>query len=119
MPAVVHFEIPADDIARAKGFYESLFDWKFEQFPDMEYWSIKTGDGSGPGGGMMARRDRSHGITNYIDVTSVDEYGAKVQQLGGKVIVAKTAVPAMGYFAVCLDTEGNPFGIWETDPNAG
>jgi predicted enzyme related to lactoylglutathione lyase len=32
--------------------------------------------------------------------------------------MAKTAVRQMGYFAVCQDTEGNPLGIWETDPNA-
>jgi hypothetical protein len=24
----------------------------------------------------------------------------------------------MGYFAVCMDTENNSFGIWETDSNA-
>jgi predicted enzyme related to lactoylglutathione lyase len=24
----------------------------------------------------------------------------------------------MGYFAVCQDTEGNPFGLWESDPAA-
>ena len=32
--------------------------------------------------------------------------------------MAKKAVPGMGYFAICLDTENNSFGIWETDPNA-
>jgi len=32
--------------------------------------------------------------------------------------MAKTAVPQMGYFAVCQDPEGNPFGLWETDPAA-
>jgi uncharacterized protein len=30
----------------------------------------------------------------------------------------KTPVRGMGYFAVCLDTENNTFGIWETDSNA-
>jgi predicted enzyme related to lactoylglutathione lyase len=32
--------------------------------------------------------------------------------------MAKTAVPQMGYFAVCQDPEGNPFGLWESDPAA-
>jgi predicted enzyme related to lactoylglutathione lyase len=48
----------------------------------------------------------------------VDEYSSKVQQLGGKVHVPKMAVPGMGYLAVCLDTENNAFGIWETNENA-
>jgi len=34
-------------------------------------------------------------------------------------VMPKTAVPKMGYFAVCLDPEGNPIGLWEMDPNAG
>lgn len=42
----------------------------------------------------------------------------KVTDLGGKVIVPKTAVPGVGYFAVCMDTENNPFGLWRTDPDA-
>jgi predicted enzyme related to lactoylglutathione lyase len=41
-----------------------------------------------------------------------------VQQLGGKVHVPKTAVPGMGYFVICLDTENNAFGIWETNESA-
>ncbi len=41
-------------------------------------------------------------ITNFIDVKSVDEYLSKVETLGGKVVVPKTAVPGMGYYAVCL-----------------
>jgi hypothetical protein len=41
-----------------------------------------------------------------------------VQKIGGKVVVPKMAVPGMGYLAICLDTENNTFGIWETDENA-
>ena len=29
------------------------------------------------------------------------------------------AVPSMGWFATCTDNEGNDFGLWQTDPNAG
>jgi predicted enzyme related to lactoylglutathione lyase len=27
-------------------------------------------------------------------------------------------VPGMGWFSLCTDTEGNDFGLWQTDPNA-
>jgi len=27
-------------------------------------------------------------------------------------------VPGMGWFAVCQDTEGNMFGLWQADPAA-
>ena len=45
-------------------------------------------------------------------------FGWKVEKLGGKVLVSKMAVPKMGYFALCMDTEGNVFGLWEDDPQA-
>ena len=125
MPTIVHFEIPADDAERSRKFYSDLFGWKMEKWPGMEsgmeYWIINTTDNEGGkavGGGMMKRQNPQQGITNFIDVTSVDEYSAKVQSLGGKIVAPKQAVPTMGYFAVCLDTENNTFGIWETNPNA-
>jgi uncharacterized protein len=48
----------------------------------------------------------------------VDEYSSKIESLGGKIIVPRTPVPGAGYFAACLDTEGNNFGIFEEDTNA-
>jgi predicted enzyme related to lactoylglutathione lyase len=41
-----------------------------------------------------------------------------VEKLGGKILVPKMAVPKMGYFALCMDTESNVFGLWENDPQA-
>jgi uncharacterized protein len=68
---------------------------------------------------MMKRQSpQQHGITNYIDVKSVQEYSARVEQLGGKVISPKMPVPGMGYFAMCADTENNTFGIFEPDQTA-
>ncbi len=122
MPTIVHFEIPAEDVGRAKEFYANLFGWKIEKYSEtMEYWMIATTDEKGEAavcGGMMKRQKPEQGITNYIDVPSVDEYAVKIQNLGGKIVVPKMAVPGEGYFAVCLDTENNCFGIWETDKKA-
>ena len=52
--------------------------------------------------------------TNYVMVESVDEFSKKLQSLGGKIIVPKTPIPEMGAFAVGLDPEGNPVGLFET-----
>ena len=122
MPTIVHFEIPADDLDRARQFYGELFGWKIEKVPGpMEYWLITTTDEKGERaveGGMMARQAPGQPITNYIGVPSLDEYAAKIDQMGGRVVVPKTAVPGFGYFAVCLDTENNTFAIWENDDKA-
>jgi predicted enzyme related to lactoylglutathione lyase len=112
MSSIVHFEIPAEDLQRAKNFYSKLFGWKIESVQGMDYMMIDT---YGMGGGMMKRMHPDQQITDYIGVPSVDEYSAKVEKLGGKIIVPKTASPGMGYFVICMDTENNTFGIVETD----
>jgi predicted enzyme related to lactoylglutathione lyase len=118
--SIVWFEIPADNPERAKKFYGSLFGWNIKLFPGMtEYWHIDTGGGDDtPDGGMIARKHPEQPITNYISVKSVTKSMAKVEKLGGKVCMPKTAVPQMGYFAVCQDTENNMFALWEMSASA-
>jgi predicted enzyme related to lactoylglutathione lyase len=103
-----------------------LFGWKIYRSPEsntpkgMENWTVITTDHNGNeglGGGMSKRQMPQQQITNFIDVKSVDEYSSKVEKLGGKVVVPKTAIPGMGYYAVCLDTENNSFGIFEPSEN--
>ena len=120
MSSIVWFEIPADNVERARKFYGSLFGWKIEQFPGMpDYWHIDTGGSDdSPDGGMMKRKSPQQPITNYISVASVDEAAAKVEKLGGKICMAKTAVPKMGYFVVCQDPENNTFALWEVNESA-
>ena len=96
MSSIVWFEIPADDVERAKSFYGALFGWKIEKF----------------------QQPQQQGITNYIGVTSVDESAAKVEKLGGKICLSKTAVPQMGYFVICQDPENNTFALWEKNDGA-
>ncbi|MDI6811604.1 MAG: VOC family protein [archaeon] len=122
MPTIVHFDIPADNPERAKKFYEALFEWKIEALPGpIPYYLIETTDLNGEqgvGGGMAQRTNPEQKITNFIGVKSINEYTAKVEQLGGTVIERKWPVPGWGCLAVCLDTENNPFGLWEEDENA-
>jgi predicted enzyme related to lactoylglutathione lyase len=118
--SIVWFEIPADKPARAKKFYSAMFGWKIKAFPGMkDYWHIDTGgDDASPDGGLMVRKHPQQPITNYVSVPSVDKGMAKVKKLGGKVCVPKMPVPGMGYLAVCHDTEGNEFALWEMNPEA-
>lgn len=119
MPTIVHFDVPADDPERAKKFYAELFGWKFEKpLETMDYYLIETeglkGE-PGPGGGLGKREMADQRIMNYIGVSSVDEYLVKIEELGGKILMQKTAVPGWGYLAICMDTENNTFGIWQDE----
>jgi len=119
MSTIVHFDVPVNDIERAKKFYKELFGWKIERMPgEMEYYGISTFDENGKegvGGGMGLRGDPSQSITNYFGVPSIDTHLKKVEELGGKMIMPKTKIPGYGYLAICMDTENNLFGLWETE----
>jgi predicted enzyme related to lactoylglutathione lyase len=124
MATVVHFEIPADNVERAKKFYGELFGWKIEKLTGsspMDYWMVMTGREEGQmgvDGGLMQRQHPQQQTIVYIDVPSVDEYLGKVKNLGGQVVLPRMAIPGMGYIAVCLDPENNGFGLWENNPEA-
>jgi predicted enzyme related to lactoylglutathione lyase len=115
IPKVVHFEVNADDPLRAKTFYENVFGWRVEKMSGpTNYWVIATGD-DGITGGIMKRMNPRYGVQNIINVASVDEYLKRVTDSGGKVIVPKRSMRGVGYHAYCEDTEGNVFGVMESD----
>ena len=115
----VHFEIPADDVERARKFYTELFGWQISSPPEFpEYLFVTTGDEDDLGGGMMKRQAPGQGVVNYVQVESVADFSSKCEELGGKTIVPKSPVPGMGWFAHFVDTEGNVFALWQTDDSA-
>src|SRR5207248_3111561 len=103
--SITWFEIPADDVERAKKFYGDLFGWKINPFPGGgDYWHIDTGGADdSPDGALKGRKEPGEPIVNYVSVDSVAEFSKKIEKLNGKICMAKTAVPQMGYFAVCQD----------------
>jgi predicted enzyme related to lactoylglutathione lyase len=120
MSRVVHFEIPASDPDRASAFYKKVFGWKFEKWPGpTEYWMVTTGADGTPGinGGLM-RNTNVKTTTNTIGVESVEAAIAAATSAAGKLVMPKTPIPGVGYFAYCEDTEGNLFGVMQFDQNA-
>ncbi len=121
MPTVQHFEIPADDTDRAQKFYNEVFGWSMQRWnnpadPSQDYIMFETKDDEGNkgiGGGLMKRQSPQQAVTNYVTVSSVDEYTSKIKQSGGKIVMQKTEIPDMGYIVVFLDTENNMFGLYE------
>jgi uncharacterized protein len=121
MSRVIHFEIPAADPERAAAFYKKAFGWKFEKWPGpIEYWMVSTGADGTPGinGGLMKKQPPAMATTNTIGVESVDNAIDSVKKAGGKQVTPKTPIPTVGYFAYLEDTEGNLFGVMQSDPNA-
>lgn len=119
---VVHFEIPADDIERARAFYHKAFGWKVNAIPGMPYTIFHTtptdarGMVATPGninGGMLARQEPIHSIVITVQVQDIDAALQAVLSLGGKVVKGKAPVPGVGYSAYVRDTEGNTVGLFQ------
>lgn len=135
MNRVVHFEIQADDLERAKKFYADSFGWTFQQMgPELgNYVIVITGpepDEIGAGkvtmedvginGGMMKREaplpaggTSPNAFTSVIGVANIDESIAKIDAAGGVPQTDKMEVPGVGKIRYYKDTEGNIFGIIE------
>ena len=126
---VVHFEIPASDPDKLSKFYTDLFGWKIEKMSmgETDYWvtsTVPVGDDYMPtvrgaiNGGIYKRQDAQDHPVNHVQVESVDEYVTKAKSLGASVLVDKTPVPQMGWFAMLKDPDNNTFGVWQNDQSA-
>ncbi|KWX25964.1 VOC family protein [Mycobacterium sp. LTG2003] len=121
---VVHFEVPFSDGKRAKDFYQQVFGWQVNEYPEMNYTGVATGPVAESGmpaepgyiGGGMFEREPAYpqGPVITIDVPSIDAALEKIRSLGGEQVGEKTAVGEMGFAAYFKDTEGNVLGLWET-----
>ena len=111
---IVHFELNAKDANRAKRFYTGLFGWKYKDsdIPGIEYYII---DGATPGGAINPMQEEP-GPVIYFDTEDIDASIAKVRELGG-TSDDKQAIPSQGWFAACVDTEGNRFSFFQNDPS--
>jgi len=115
----INFEIPADDLERAQAFYSGLFGWEIKEVPGRkDYFSITSTSENSVGGGLIKRFRPQETTINYIDVPSIDEYSARVEALGGKIVVQKKPVRGSGYFTIFRDTENNTIGMWEENTDA-
>jgi predicted enzyme related to lactoylglutathione lyase len=126
MDKVVHFEIPTDDVERAKGFYGAIFGWQLDTQPigEGEYTSVITTavdpqtyaptEPGGINGGMMRRSADTPTPVITIGVEDIDRSLKEVEANGGTVVTPRTPIPDMGAFAYFKDPEGNVMGLWET-----
>ena len=110
------FEIPATDLARAKKFYDALFNIDIEV---LDFGGFKMGMfPQGEVGAALCQHEsyqpsETHGPLIYLngnpDLQTVLD---RVEPAGGRVIRAKTQIsPEYGYMAIFIDTEGNRLAL--------
>jgi uncharacterized protein len=122
---VAHFAIHADDLARAKRFYNAVFGWRFEAWGPPDFYMIKTAEGGDPGmlGSLQKRSEPidGKGMIGFectIAVADVDAAAAKIVEAGGTLVMPRITIGTVGHLIRFRDTEGNRVGAMEYDASA-
>ena len=110
---VCHFAIHADDVERAKLFYQSVFTWRFEEWGPPDFYLIHTGNDQSPGilGALQKRtQPLGTGCGGYecsISVENIEKTQTEITENGGTVLVNPIEIPTVGVLVKFSDTEGN------------
>jgi len=126
MDKVVHFEIPVNDLEKARNFYGHIFGWALADWT-MPDGSVHIGVHTTPidettrvpeeagaiNGMIMQKTEVSKHPTFAINVDSIDDRIEKITKAGGKLLQPKVDIMGMGFYCYASDPEGNVFGLWE------
>ena len=121
MPATFrHFAINADDVRRAKRFYENVFGWQFDPWGPPDFYQIKNA-GGGLVGALQERRElvpgvRMAGYEASFGVDDIKATMASIEASGGRIIMQPYRIEGVGELIFFEDTEGNLVGAMQYDP---
>ena len=111
---IAHFDVPADDVERARRFYERAFGWKFEAWGPPDFYMIHTGSADDPGihGSLGKRSEPQAGRarTGFECTISVADLGAAKRAIvanGGTIVLDDHEIVGVGTLIRFQDTEGN------------
>lgn len=104
--AIVWFELPSADTEKARSFYSGLLGWSFEDFGGRDYHA------STEAGGAVQHDPAGGGPLVYFGVADVDAAAATVRRLGGTA-GDREEIPGVGFYAKCVDLDGNRFGLYQ------
>jgi predicted enzyme related to lactoylglutathione lyase len=112
----VHVELATTDVAKAKGFYQSLFEWKLSDVDvggGMTYTLVNVGEGTG--GGMMKQMmpGAPSAWLAYVLVEDIKAATAKAKSLGATVVRDVMEVMEEGWLSIITDPTGAALGLWQ------
>jgi predicted enzyme related to lactoylglutathione lyase len=114
-----HFAINADDVQRAKGFYEAVFGWRFDPWGPPDFYQVKNA-GDGFFGALQGRRELKPGVNvlGYEASFGVEDLKATIAAVeagGGKIVMPPYRIEGVGELIYFEDTEGNLVGAMQYD----
>lgn len=111
-----HFAINADDVPRAKAFYERALGWTFTPWGPPDYYQTRS-SGDGHVGALQGRREvggtRMPGMELTFGVEDIHATIAAIEAAGGKVLMPPYRIEGVGELIFFQDTEGNVAGAMQ------
>lgn len=119
-----YFEIQSSTPEREIKFYTSVFGWNFikEEFVPIDYYRIET---KGIHGGLLKRPAKTplpeFGANAFVCSVQVDNFDRTSELIltnGGRIALAKFAIPGRCWQGYFIDSDNNTFGIFEVNEQA-
>ena len=111
----MHVEIQSNDPPTTTRFFRDVFGWKIREMPEMNYtlWNAA----GGPGGGFMKpQQGMSPGTLDHILSKEIESDARKIQAAGGAILLPKTEIPKVGWFAVFREPGGAVLALYQDLP---
>jgi len=111
-PIIAHIEIPSTDLDRSKDFLKKVFNWDFKPFGN-GYLLFNNHQGIMAGLRKVDKVEVGDSTVFHVSVDNIDETLNKVEVAGGKLKRDRTTIPAMGWYALINDPDGNTIGLYQ------
>lgn len=109
---IAHVEIPTTDLEMESLFLKNVFDWEFKDF-GKGYLLFNNHKGIMVGLRKVENIAAGDTTVFHVNITDIDEVLDKAKENGGKVKKEKTVIPAMGWYALITDPDGNTIGLYQ------
>ena len=110
---ITHIDIPVSDMARAQGFYSTLFGWEIAEPPGFEGYPMWRAPNQISGGGLAPRGEGFTQPRSYVETDSIEQTLELVKANGGKVLMDMSPISETSWWAIFEDPDGNHVGLYE------
>lgn len=111
-PLISHIEIPSTDFNRSSEFFKKVFDWEFKPFGN-GYLLFNNHQGIMAGLRKVETVAKGDSTVFHVTVDNLEQTLEKVISTNGHIKIGKTTIPAMGWYAVIFDPDGNSIGLYQ------
>jgi uncharacterized protein len=109
---IAHVEIPVTNLEKSKAFFDKIFNWNFKPFGN-GYLLFNNHQGIMVGLRQVEKTSTGDTTVFHVNVKKIDEVLSSAEKNGGSIKRGKTVIPAMGWYALLTDPDGNTIGLYQ------